>query len=29
VGDTAPGETTGHEVGDVWFVAEIGEPEGM
>jgi predicted lipoprotein with Yx(FWY)xxD motif len=29
VGDTAPGDTTGHEVGDVWFVAEIGEPEGM
>lgn len=23
--DMAPGDTTGHEVGDVWFVAEVGE----
>ncbi len=23
--DTEPGQTTGHEVGDVWFVAEAGE----
>jgi predicted lipoprotein with Yx(FWY)xxD motif len=29
VKDAAPGDTTGHEVGDVWFVAEVGEPEGM
>lgn len=25
VQDMAPGDTTGHEVGDVWFVAEVGE----
>jgi predicted lipoprotein with Yx(FWY)xxD motif len=29
VSDTAPGDTTGHEVGDVWFVAAVGEPDGM
>jgi predicted lipoprotein with Yx(FWY)xxD motif len=29
VNDTAPGDTTGHAVGDVWWVAEVGEPEGM
>jgi predicted lipoprotein with Yx(FWY)xxD motif len=26
VGDTAPGDVTGQGVGDVWFVAEVGEP---
>lgn len=29
VGDAAPGDTTGHGVGDVWWVAEVGEPDGM
>ncbi len=28
-GDQAPGDTTGHGVGDVWFVAAVGVPEGM
>lgn len=25
IDDVAPGDTTGHEVGDVWYVAEVGE----
>ncbi len=25
--DAEPGDTTGHERGDVWYVAEVGEPE--
>jgi len=29
VNDTAPGDTTGHEVGDVWFVVNPAEPDEM
>jgi predicted lipoprotein with Yx(FWY)xxD motif len=29
VNDTAPGDTTGHEVGDVWFVVNPAEPGEM